>query len=802
VVVGEKLCITENRSSTPKLISSVAIVESIVDATVSEPKKAKLNVTLTGGAKRYYHVVKDTLETEVKVRPTITVSGHFVAAANVDHSSLVVLLEAKERQVRTRLFGPIIPEGGDDRLVLADAWPGGDLTAIGESVQLISALAIGDPESPPAPRNPELSWEYWDGTSWWQIPDVKDGTQNLVHTGDVTFCVPPNLRASEVVGRPGTWIRVRLVGGDYGQETVRLVDVDEDAQKVIRDTSSIRAPYIVRIGIAYEVCCAIAPDRVITLDNGAYADQTEINLTPNAELAVFTPLRHALANPAPAAGEAKPDAACCDGSDVNAPANPDTTKRDDNANAIYLGFSHALHGSSISILFQIEETRQTSDLSLEVEGYAANAFKKLQVKDETAALSETGVLTINCPEALQQVSLFGHALHWLRLKRPTQMTGDWSPQIRGIHLNSVWATAAETKRNENVGQSDGSPTQRFTLDHVPVLEDTLELRVREPIGDDEKEELAKAGRHDVKEEIGLWRGPWVRWLPGDLATASSTDRMFDFDATLGTITFGDGVQGAIPPIGTDNIVAVTYRSGGAAAGNLVTAWSKLNLISPLPGIEETVTPEGAAGGSDPQEPATALQYASANIAMRERAVTLRDFELHALQFSPDVAQAKAFLRQGGITLVVIMRGPISRPSNAVRRDMTRRLRAVAAPAMQRPGALVIEEPIEVSFDVRVELSVADLQQSATVSDAVEKAIFSLLDPGSGGLDGQGWPLGATVTEMHIAAAMADMRGIEEIVNITAPRSDKVNAPLTPKQLATLPESGVIIEVVQAEVEAA
>src|SRR5262249_31971961 len=70
---------------------------------------------------------------------------------------------------------------------------------------------------PPQPRNPDLSWEYWDGNSWWQIKGINDGTLNFSQTGDVVFCVPRNLQASDVVGRTNLWVRARLVGGDYGQ---------------------------------------------------------------------------------------------------------------------------------------------------------------------------------------------------------------------------------------------------------------------------------------------------------------------------------------------------------------------------------------------------------------------------------------------------------------------------------------------------------------------------------------------------------------------------------------------------------
>src|SRR5690606_18980643 len=76
----------------------------------------------------------------------------------------------------------------------------------------------------PLPRNPALSWEYWDGSAWWQIDkeDMTDTTAELLTSGRVRFCVPPNIASTDVAGHTNFWVRARLVGGDYGQETVKI----------------------------------------------------------------------------------------------------------------------------------------------------------------------------------------------------------------------------------------------------------------------------------------------------------------------------------------------------------------------------------------------------------------------------------------------------------------------------------------------------------------------------------------------------------------------------------------------------
>ncbi|MEE8058145.1 MAG: hypothetical protein V3T17_09955, partial [Pseudomonadales bacterium] len=73
----------------------------------------------------------------------------------------------------------------------------------------------------PFPRgyqNPELAWEYFDGSSWRRLENkFVDGSNQLANSGDITFTVPHNLAPVEIAGQEDYWIRTRLIGGDYGQ---------------------------------------------------------------------------------------------------------------------------------------------------------------------------------------------------------------------------------------------------------------------------------------------------------------------------------------------------------------------------------------------------------------------------------------------------------------------------------------------------------------------------------------------------------------------------------------------------------
>ena len=74
--------------------------------------------------------------------------------------------------------------------------------------------------------NPELSWEYWNGTGWWKLVVTRDETLNLKISGKLEFKVPPDLAPTDWSGRTNYWIRARLIGGDYGREKVSVAIIE------------------------------------------------------------------------------------------------------------------------------------------------------------------------------------------------------------------------------------------------------------------------------------------------------------------------------------------------------------------------------------------------------------------------------------------------------------------------------------------------------------------------------------------------------------------------------------------------
>jgi hypothetical protein len=104
------------------------------------------------------------------------------------------------------------------------------------------------------------------------------------------------------------------------------------------------------------------------------------------------------------------------------------------------------------------------------------------------------------------------------------------------------------------------------------------------------------------------------------------------------VQFGDGVNGARLPSGTNNVVA-SYRYGSGAespdAGTLSV------ILQSWPGLKSIVNPVPVGGGSDPDPAAKIKTYAPQSVLTFGRAISADDYEVIAAQ-APGVARAASY----------------------------------------------------------------------------------------------------------------------------------------------------------------
>lgn len=639
--------------------------------------------------------------------------------------------------------------------------------------------------------SPELSWEYSTGTAWESLILEEEGTLNFKNTGAIRFRVPDNLAAVDWAGKTNHWIRARLIGGDYGREEIKVTIQDlgsgKSEQTVDRSTKGIRPPAVVSLHISYGFCDSVLPTFVLAEDSGTVRDQSDANRTQGAIVEAFIPLALTLgrltkkqASDEITKPNCPPDCDCqtlhpkksetlaAEGTTTTA-ASARLTGRE-----VYIGLAATPSEAPVNVLLLVEEQKRTEFAPMTIEALVADRFVPIVVDDATRALGESGVLSMSFAVPPTRSELFGKDnLTWLRLIPKSKATDGWIPTLRGAYLNAAWASATETLTRELLGSSDGAPHLNVRLARPPVLRDTLELRIKEPVGEEERKALLKVDAQSVLSAVEGLPGDWVLWKqvidPDDEPAAA---RVYALDETNGEIRFGDGRHGKIPPIGRDSIVAFRYgrtepdpTGGDRVPGNTIKARAALNLVSPVETVESVTAADQAAGGAPTESDDRVLRFGFARMRHRSRAVTAEDLEDLALQSSPDIVQAHAFVRRGYIRLVVVMRGNNPVPNAAQIRELRRLLLDAAPASLSAPNVLRIEGPKIRRLRIELQLLVETLDHAGQLSSSVKKKLAAFFDTATGGLDKDGWELGAKPSEEDIALAISDAPYLESIENV-------------------------------------
>jgi hypothetical protein len=361
---------------------------------------------------------------------------------------------------------------------------------------------------------------------------------------------------------------------------------------------------------------------------------------------------------------------------------------------------------------------------------------------EDPALAGTGDL----PPALEDPKERATTLFWLRAwhRSPQQRFGC----VAWIGINAAEAVQRRRAAPEFVGVGNGQPGQSQRLVHGNVVAGSLKL--------------------EVEEQPGAWKG-WTRVENFD--ASGEDDRHYVLDLESGTVTFGNGIRGAVPQIGR-RIRALEYAYGGGASGNVgPKAINKLEG----PGVEglKVENPLPARGGADAESVAASLERLPGELRRRDRAVTVSDFrELALATPSASVGRAECLPlydprtgrtdAAGVVTVVVWPREDPQHP-NAPMPDKTT-LREVCAWLDRRrlvTTELYVVPPEYVKVAVAVGLRVKPGYGIDAVRAWVERIIrqyLSALPPY--GPEGAGWPLGRRVYGPELEAAALQVEGVQ------------------------------------------
>ncbi len=589
-----------------------------------------------------------------------------------------------------------------------------------------------------------LSWEYWNGSGWQAITVLRDDTYRLKTPGKVEIKCPADLAATVVNGQENLWIRVRIISGDYGKE--RFVPLDDGTWQI--DTSDINPPIIHALRIKYATE-PVYPEKAVKVNNLAVADVT-IQLL-NESIKPFIPVA-------------------------------------DNHCALYLGFQDRPLKGPISIFFSLLEKDypEASRPSFQWEYYRlqneTGKWTRLEVLDGTSSLSESGCLEFIGPSDMTRSLVFGKDLYWIRavdggdiFKHADPVT---LPVLNGIYLNTAWVIQSETISDEILGSSNGEARQAYKCSKSPIISEEVWVNEIKALSDGELRTLVETAAQKVKEvadDKGNTTEFWIKWDPvDDFLESGPVDKHYHIDRAFGLIRFGDGVNGAVPPVGADNL-RVSYRIGGGARGN-VGQGEITGLKTSIAFVDGVNNPEPADGGADTETMQKALERGPQMLRHQNRAVTLEDFEWLAREASGNISRVKCLpnindqgkQQSGWVTVIIVPESKAAKPQPSLRlkKQVEKRLKEQTANIIAFPQHLRVIGPnyLEVSVSTTVVAETIDIVP--VVENRVLQVLNAVLHPLTGGWEGKGWEFGRLPQPSDLYAPLEDIDGVNYIETLS------------------------------------
>ena len=408
------------------------------------------------------------------------------------------------------------------------------------------------------------------------------------------------------------------------------------------------------------------------------------------------------------------------------------------------------------------------DPPLQWEAWTGLAWAPCDVdSDGTGGFNKAGDVIIHLPAAHAASVIGGRRAGWVRA-RVTEAAEDQpfysaSPRIMSVSAATVGGTVAamhaERVTDEVVGMSEGVPGQRFVLQRTPVL----------------------SSDEPVVLEVAAGSG-WEPWTQvDDFSESASDDTHFVLDALTGELEFGPAVRepdgslrrfGAIPPSGAP-IRVVSYLSGGGSRGNVAPGRIEV-LQQTVPFVSSVENRLPAIGGVDAESIDAAKIRGPILLRTRNRAVTTEDYEQLAHEAAPEVARVRAIevardqADAGAVRVLVV---PHAAPGldgrlrfeQLVPDDDTLRTIADHLDARRCVGARVVVEPPRyqgVTVVARIRAS-ARANPTRLGRDAVA-ALYSYIDPLTGGPNGTGWPFGRPVHVGEVYSVLQRVHGVEYV----------------------------------------
>ena len=682
-------------------------------------------------------------------------SVEFLSIVEIDSEQMVEAIYIQLSTIQTAQFYV----AGNISRVISRIKPFGELPGLFDTFYIASdeafskkgadvKLIIGAEwmHAPPIINIPSavLSWEYWNGKSW-RVLQANDATDRLSKPGNITFTCPDDIEKVEVNGEEKYWIRVRIIDGDYGKE---IIIVPTGVGTIVNITSGIiHYPIINELKISYQGKPA-QPQHCFSLNNLDFEDHITELVDPKQTFIPFKIL-------------------------------PEQFQ------GLFLGFDKQIEGGPIRVLFDLTEQilTETDNLKIQWFFWKGDHWSKVNSVDGTEHLTRKDLLEFSLPVGFESRKLFDKQQFWIKAnvtdgsfnQLDSNEDGLKVPELIGIFPNSTYAVQASVVNDEVLGASDLTANQAFQLLNPLIISQVITINEPSKPSDEEEKAILQEEGSDAIELIQDQNGEIldyrIRWHEvDDFYNSNPKSRHYIVDKRQGIIQFGDGINGLVPVLGSDNIRA-SYRYGGGINGNVeigkITA-----LKNAIPFVNQVNNYLPADGGSDTETLEEVLERGPKRLKNRDRAVTSDDYAALARNASRKIKRAHCLpntnaegeFSLGHVSVIIV---PNTQSGNE---PVSRLLVKVVREYLEKYSANMVSAPMHI--DVRganyVQITIqptvvpVSLEASARVDTGIIAILNRYIHPLTGGKQGNGWEFGKNICRSEIIALLEGVTDVDYV----------------------------------------
>ncbi|GFO97062.1 hypothetical protein ig2599ANME_1260 [groundwater metagenome] len=629
----------------------------------------------------------------------------------------------------------------------------------------------------------------------------------------------PKIEEKEINGEKNHWVRVRIIDGNYGKDASYdeiSIDAGKGTGKIkSRDkiVTGSETKFKTELGKGDSITAAgqtktitgISNDTSLIIDSAFKSDLTsETEFTIKKTGWIYRQLTYK----PPSVSKLKLEysfnlsnkdlqavltyndftyrdetEACKDYNKTFTPFQPVT----DTQQAVYLAFDQDISTLPVTIFFPLLENMFTVVMNpasynppvVAWEYWTGKTWSLLSVEDGTRNLTKMEMMQFLAPDDVKKRYCFEFETeyYWIRARLDK---GNYEnlPRLKGIYTNTVWAYNRITVNSEILGTCNGKTSQVFNFSHFPVLPGQ-KVMVREiSLTEEEKStvrfEEGKDAIEDIKDNDGNVIGYWVKWHEKNhFYSSGPNSRHYIIDRNKGTITFGDGERGMIPPAEKDNI-RCSYQYGGGLKGNDVGVRSITKLKTAFPFIESVTNHEDSDGGGDQENLDWLRERGPQTIKHRDRAVTYEDFEWLVREASPKVARVKCLpttdpgknFRPGWITMIIVLderENPKPLPTQGLINEIQEYIfNRTSTYLTAYPSQINLIGPGYIQVGVEVKVHFTSIGDAKIIEGRIIDNLKRFFHPLIGGPEKKGWDFGKNVYISEVYEVIENTDGVDYV----------------------------------------